>query len=319
MDRADIEVLQLVAEWQAAETQGSLVTVVGTWGTSPRPVGAMMAVSSGGQFTGSVSGGCVEQELVERLRSGPPSAPEHVSYGVTSAQAARYGLACGGMLDILVEPIRSGAWAQEILNAIERRKPVIRRLSIPTGEVTLADADDSAELEFDDDALTVPYLPRWRMVVTGAGHLSVVTTRMAIELGYEVIISEPRAPYRESWPLASVPVFGTMPDDLIRELRPDRHTVVLALTHDPKIDDLLLIEALQGDAFYVGALGSSRTNATRRQRLQQHFQITDAQLAKLHGPIGLDLNTRRVPEIALAILAEITALRNGIVVESRRC
>lgn len=314
MDRADIEVLQTIEAWQATAIPGSLVTVVETWGTSPRPIGAMMAVSSNGQSIGSVSGGCVEEELIERLRSGPPATSEKVSYGVTNAQAARYGLACGGMLDVLIEPVRSGSWAKDILAAMAARRPVARRLELASGAVTIETAADTAELEFDGETLIQPFLPRWRMIITGAGHLSAVTARLALELGYDVLVTEPRAQYRDSWPNSSVSVSATMPDDLVREIKPDRHTVLLALTHDPKIDDLLLLEALPSEAFYVGALGSKRTNASRRERLRQHFGVPDEQLRKLHGPIGLDLNSRRVPEIALAILAEVTALRNGAAV-----
>lgn len=312
MNPIDTEVLHRLAEWQRNGVPATLVTVTHTWGTSPRPVGAMMVVSHEGQFCGSVSGGCIEDGLIERLKSAPPALPEKANYGVSSEQAARHGLPCGGRLELVIESVQGGDWAARIEDALATREFFTRRLELATGATSLEQGTDTDVVMCDEQQLVMPFAPPWRMIIIGAGHLSAHTARLGVQLGYEVTVCEPRALYRDAWEEHGIAVTSIMPDDLIEQMQPDGRTVVLALTHDPKLDDLAMLEALGSDAYYVGALGSSRTNAARRKRLKQHFDISDEHLSRLHGPVGIDLGTRRAPEIALSILAEITALRNGV-------
>jgi xanthine dehydrogenase accessory factor len=318
VDRTDRLVLQKLAEWQAAGRACSLVTVTKTWGTAPRPPGAMLAVATGGDFVGSVSGGCIEQDLVSRLIAQAPARPEKQAYGISGDQAARHGLPCGGQLEIVIEPVTSGDWARRLVSALSNREPVTRRLHLADGQVSLESGLTAPRLQCDADWMVVPLEPLWRMVIIGAGHLSAITATFARELGYDVTVCDPRRQYRDAWPVTGIDALPAMPDDLLRDMQPDGTTVVLALTHDPKFDDLALLEALESKAYYVGALGSSRTNASRRRRLQEHFGMSDAALARLHGPVGIDLNSRRAPEIALAIMTELTALKNGVEVSVRK-
>ena len=153
--------------------------------------------------------------------------------------------------------------------------------------------------------------PKWRLLLIGAGQLSQAVAQMAGMLDFEVLVCDPREEYSAGLDMVGVQRLMGMPDDVVREMLPDAHTAIVALTHDPKLDDMALLEALKSDAFYVGALGSSRTQATRKQRLAEHFEMTDAELARLHGPVGLKLGAKTPAEIAVSILAEIVQLKNA--------
>ena len=311
MDSVNLEVLRRAAAWIHAGIPASLATVVNTWGSSPRPVGALLAVSSEGQLVGSVSGGCIEDDLLLRLRYAQPKLPEVVTYGVTAEQTRRFGLPCGGTLRLVLEPLHAGSLIAEALAEVERGALVARRLHLADGRAELfAEVPDSAVV-FDDDTLVSAFGPRWRMVIIGAGQLAHYLASFALALDYQVTISEPRVEYRDSWRVPGVTLSPEMPDDMVMAMHPDRRTVIVAVTHDPKLDDLALIDALKSDAFYVGAIGSPANARARRNRLQQ-FELDEAALDRLHGPVGLPLGSKTPPEIALAILADVTARRNGI-------
>jgi xanthine dehydrogenase accessory factor len=167
------------------------------------------------------------------------------------------------------------------------------------------------ELRVDDRVLVTTHGPRWRLLLIGAGQLSHYLATMARALDYDVLVCEPRGEYAEGWSVPGARLLQAMPDDAVIELKPDAHTAVIALTHDPKLDDLALLEALRSQAFYVGAIGSRLNQAKRRARLAEHFGLTEAELGRLHGPVGLKYGARTPPEIAVAILAELTAVRYG--------
>jgi len=159
--------------------------------------------------------------------------------------------------------------------------------------------------------LTTIHGPRYRMLVIGASQVSRYLAQMALGLDYQVTVCDPRSEYEETWDVAGAPLVKTMPDDTVVAMRLDERCAVIALTHDPKLDDLALLEALKSKAFYVGALGSRANNAKRRRRLKD-FDLTDDEIARLHGPIGLRIGSRTPPEIAVSILAEVTAVKNGV-------
>ncbi|MFZ6719490.1 XdhC family protein [Undibacterium sp. Ji49W] len=313
MDSIDLEVLKTCDAWIRAGMACELVTVVKTWGSSPRPEGATLAIGSNGQVVGSVSGGCIEDDLIERVqREGiVRELPELVTYGITADEAHRFGLPCGGTIQLCIEPLSARSRISELLQRLEQHELLSRQLDLRTGEVRLATASPSQQLVATEDMLLTVHGPRWRLLIIGAGQLSRFLSSIALGMDYQVIVCDPREEYTNGWHVDGVKVVHAMPDDLILDMQLDSRSAVVALTHDPKLDDLALMEALKSEAFYVGAIGSRVNNAKRRERLKE-FDLTDADLAKLHGPIGLYIGSKTPAEIAISILAELTAVKNNV-------
>ncbi len=313
MDSVDLEVLRKSAQWLDSGKRVLLVTVVRTWGSSPRPPGAMLAVREDGQVVGSVSGGCIEDDIVERSRREGPyiTRPQAATYGVTAEDARKFGLPCGGTIQLVLEPVSADSRIAELLGMIEQGKLVARKLDLESAKVTLAAAHGTDGLLFDGRTLTTIHGPRYRMLVIGAGQLSKYLAQIAVGLDYQVTVCDPREEYTETWDVPGISLVKTMPDDTVVDMKLDERCAVVALTHDPKLDDMALLEALKSRAFYVGALGSRANNMKRRKRLEE-FDLTLEQIARLHGPIGLYIGSRTPPEIAISILAEITAIKNGV-------
>jgi len=312
MESLDHTVLRRAVGWLAAGRRVALVTVVATWGSAPRPVGALLALADDGQLCGSVSGGCVEDDLAVRIRGRFPAACETIKYGVTSEEARRFGLPCGGVLELLIEPLAGVEALQPALAALEGGQLLARRVWLRDGAVCFEAATPDASPTFDGSTLTQIFGPRWRLLIIGAGQISAYLASMAQMLDYRVLICDPRSEYAREWAVAGAELLPGMPDDVVRAIAPDRRTAIVALTHDPKLDDMALMDALKTDAFYVGALGSAATTARRRERLAL-LDVTAEELAHLHGPVGLPIGSRTPPEIAISILAELTALRHGVV------
>ena len=313
MDSIDLEVLKTSARWIAEGHRAELITVIKTWGSSPRPVGAMLAICDDGTVVGSVSGGCIEDDLIERVRTHGivRSAPEIVSYGITADEAHRFGLPCGGTIELAIEPLSAHSRIGELLDTLERHELVQRRLDMQSGEVTLSKAAPGAQMQVSEQAFVSIHGPRWRLLIIGAGQLSRFLAQIASAMDYYVTVCDPREEYRAGWQLEGVQLVHAMPDDLVQEMKLDHRSAVVALTHDPKLDDLALMEALKSPAFYVGAIGSRLNNSKRRERLLE-FDLTQAQIDKLHGPIGLYIGSKTPSEIAISILAEMTAIKNGV-------
>jgi xanthine dehydrogenase accessory factor len=313
MDSVDLEVLKSAIAWHDAGHKATLATVVKTWGSAPRPVGAMLVIRDDGHVMGSVSGGCVEDDLIDKVKSKAIAStkPAITTYGVTQEQAQRWGLPCGGTLQLVLEPVSPESKLKELLGHIERHELVARTLDLATGAVTLEPGKWDDVVSIDDHALRTVHGPRWRLVIIGAGQLSRYLAQMALACDYGVIVCDPREEYADEWNLPGTILTRKMPDDVVLELGADAHTAVVAVTHDPKLDDLALMEALKSPAFYVGALGSQKNNDARRKRLRE-FDLSDAEIAKLHGPVGLKLGSKTPPEIALSIVAEMTAVRHGV-------
>ncbi|HUJ86589.1 MAG TPA: XdhC family protein [Burkholderiales bacterium] len=313
MDSVDIEVLRSAEDWRKAGRRATLGTIVKTWGSAPRPVGALVAIRDDGQIAGSVSGGCVEDDLVEKVRARAVAAerPQLMTYGVTNEEATRWGLPCGGTLQLVLEPLSEASGIGELLQTISRQQLVRRRLEMDSGRVTLEPGQWQDALEFDGKVLTTVHGPRWRLVLIGAGQLTRYLSEMARMLDYHVIVVDPREEYADSWNLSAVALDRGMPDDVIAGLNLDGHSAVVALTHDPKLDDMALLEALKSAAFYVGAIGSKKNNDARRKRLRE-FDLSEEEIARLRGPVGLYIGSKTPPEIAVAILAEMTAARHGV-------
>lgn len=313
METADHEVLRTAVDWLAAGEPVYLATVAKTFGSSPRPPGSLAVLRANGRFTGSVSGGCMEEDLVARLRAGrlPERFPVVITYGVTREEAQRFGLPCGGKLELVLEKLESATSLKSILEKIDARGQLVRRVCLDTGEASLHPAAAREEFFYDGHNLRKLFGPGWRLLLIGAGQLSRFVAQMGQALDYEVIVCEPREELAIQWQVDGVILDAGMPDDAVRALA-DARCAVLALTHDPKLDDMALLEALAGPAFYVGALGSHVNNDKRRARLAS-LGISREHLARLHGPIGLPIGSKTPAEIAVAVLAGVTAVRHGIV------
>ncbi len=318
MDAVDQQVLAATRAWAAQGHRFALVSVVRAWGSAPRPPGAWMALRDDGQVQGSVSGGCVEDDLIRRAREGEfaDGGPRVLRYGVTADEANRFGLPCGGTLELVLEPEPDARLLDDLAGRIERGQLARRRLELATKQVTLDDACAGDAIHWDGATLVTVHGPAWRLLIIGAGQIARYLAPMAQALGYRVSVCDPRGEYGGAWDVPGTELLTNMPDDAVTGMAPDSRSAVVALTHDPKLDDLALLEALKSPAFYVGALGSRANNAKRRERLRQHCDLSEAEISRLHGPVGLRIGSRTPPEIAVAIVAEMTAVKNAVAVQT---
>ncbi|MFV0680397.1 XdhC family protein [Ottowia sp.] len=319
MESVDVHVLRTARDWHADGHRLMLATVVKTWGSSPRPVGSMMALREDGRCVGSVSGGCIEDDLVHRYARAyggagmPRSAPALVRYGVTADEAHRFGLPCGGTLELLLEFDPEFKPLDALVRRLESGQLVQRTVDCASGAVVLAAAPMSAALCFDGAVLTSTLGPQYRMLLIGAGVLAEYVATMALFNGFAVTVCDPRVTHHSTWSVPGVQVTADMPDDAVRAMAPDARTGIVALSHDPKLDDLALLEALGGPAFYVGAIGSRRNAAARRQRFIDHFGESEVSLQRLRSPVGLYIGSKTPAEIAVSVMAEVLAAKNGVV------
>ncbi len=319
MHAVDEEVIVKVRDWLADGRNCWLATVIGTWGSSPRPVGSLLACDPDGHLVGSLSGGCVEDDLLEKLTNGELAKDRALffTYGVSDEESEKFGLPCGGSLRIVIEPLQpdpdTRAHIDSLTSALQERRHVQRTVDLKNQVKLTVDADGYTPLEWDEDTqrLTHTYGPQQQLFIIGAGMVSQYLASMALNLDYAITVCDPRQQMLDDFPVEGVNRVCDMPDDAVRALASDSNSAVVALTHDPRIDDMGLMEALKTEAFYIGALGSSRTSASRRERLKE-LDLSDAELEKLHAPVGLPIGSKTPPEIAIAILAEITAVKAGV-------
>lgn len=338
MENLDVMVLRTLRDWRAAGQRALLATVVRTWGSSPRPVGSIMALCQDGAVVGSVSGGCIEDDLIYRFtkaytqnapdavaqaqavasvtpaapQSIPSGAPSLVKYGVSADEAHRFGLPCGGTLELLLEYDPDAASLAQLINFLDAGQLTRRAVRLADGMVSLSAATAPEELSLGSSELVNTFGPEYRMLIIGAGQLSEYLATMALFSGFAVTVCDPRDEYSGAWSVAGASLTRAMPDDVTAAFKADRRTCVVALTHDPKLDDLALLEALKTDAFYVGAIGSRRNNDARHQRMIEHFEQTEASLARLRGPIGIYIGSKTPSDIAVSVMAEILAVKNAV-------
>ena len=314
MDSQDLQVLAAVRRRRAEGHRVALVTVARTWGSAPRPAGAWMALRDDGRVQGSVSGGCIEDDLIARMLDGriAGNRPFALRYGVTREEASRFGLPCGGTLELVVEPAPDHALLTDLAARLEGGQLVRREIELQSGKVRIFDACRGEALLWDGQRLSTIHGPHWRLLIIGAGQISRYLAQMAQALDYAVAICDPREEYSVEWDVPGARLVAGMPDDAVIAMAPDPHSAIVALTHDPKLDDMALLEALKSPAFYVGALGSRVNNAARKARLLEYFDLSEGEVGRLHGPVGLPIGSRTPPEIAVSILAEMTAVKNGV-------
>ncbi len=316
MHAVDTEVLSQVNAWLDAGQNGWLATVVQTWGSSPRPVGSLFACNPDGHIVGSLSGGCVEDDLLEKLQRGELASQraQFFQYGVTAEETEKLGLPCGGHLYVVVEPLAPTEahrrHFQHLAERLRARRTVRRRVDLGQRTFSAEDVESHEPLSWNpaSEVLEHTYGPRWQLFIIGAGMVSQYLAELALKLDYEVSVCDPREHLLNDFNVPGVRLINDMPDDAVKAQANDPASAIAALTHDPRIDDMGLMEALKTDAFYVGAMGSARTSASRRQRLRA-LELSDAEISRLRAPIGLPIGSKTPPEIAVAVMAEILATR----------
>lgn len=324
--RAHDDIPAIALDWHRAGRGAALATVVETWGSAPRPVGSQLAVSAAGEIEGSVSGGCVEGAVVTEAQDALSTGrPRIVTYGVSDDNAFAVGLACGGTIRVLVEPVGAGQaeLAEDLLAdlvaARAARRPVAYVVDTESWTRRLAaraDFPDRFRTDrsgFEDDGATFVSIhnPPLRLLVVGAVHIAQALVPMARLAGFDPIVSDPRGAFAAGHRFPGEVIREAYADELFPEVGLDARTAVVTLSHDPRIDDPGLEAALASNVFYIGALGSTRTHAKRVERLAARGWPQDA-IARIHAPVGLAIGARSPAEIAVSILAELTqALRKG--------
>lgn len=309
----DIEVLEAALAWLQSGQKVALVTVLKTWGSSPRPPGSLLVMNDAGQYAGSVSGGCVEESLLERYCNGELAglAPTMLDFGVDRQEATRMGLPCGGRLEILIEHINEAGEISSLLALLGQGVLVSREVDLATGNVEQQECNTCKEFELSEKTLVKTYGPAWQLLLIGNGQLARHLASMSLQLDYRIIICDPRDEFTQNNPIADVQYITLMPDDAVKQLKDQTRTAIVTLVHDPRLDDMGLSAALESPAFYIGALGSSRSAQARCERLAL-LGHSSKQIERIHGPAGMPIGSKRPAEIAVSILAQITAIRNGI-------
>ena len=305
------------------EGRSSLATVIQTWGSAPRPAGSQLAVSGDGEISGSVSGGCVEAAVVaEALDAMEEGIPRILEFGVADEDAFAVGLACGGKIRILVDPVGGlrgikESMLSDLVEAIAARRPAALSVQTATWEHRLRFADDDDLPEslaerfrrdstaIEDYWFTSIFNPPLRMIVVGGVHIAQPLIAMAGLAGYDVTLVDPREAFASEARFPGVRIVHDWPDEFMEKEPPDERTAVVTLTHDPKIDDPAIEFALRSKGFYLGSLGSARTHAKRVERLAASG-IEPKDLERIHAPVGLDIGSRSPAEVAVAIIAEVT-------------
>jgi xanthine dehydrogenase accessory factor len=323
MENVDLQVLRAMESWRLAGRGTILATVVRTWGSSPRPTGSIMALRDDGAVVGSVSGGCIEDDLIQKYARGdfslpPPEfngkrRPVRLTYGVSADEAHRFGLPCGGTLELLIEFDPDAAGLSDLTRKLSSGQLVLRTLNLSDGSWTATPTRTPSALVIDDAHMLTTFGPEFRMIIIGAGQMAECLATMAQFSGFSVTVCDPREEFRSLFHATSAELTHDMPDDVILRMKPDRRTCVIALTHDPKLDDLALIEALETEAFYIGAIGSRRNQEARRRRMIDHLGQTAQSIQRLRGPIGIYIGSKTPPEIAVSVMADVLAAKNGVV------
>jgi xanthine dehydrogenase accessory factor len=322
MHSSQQQIISQVDQWLQRAKPVWLCTILKTWGSSPRPIGAMMACTTDGELVGSVSGGCIEEDFISQLQDGSlksqfdlKAKPFVVQYGKTEEEQARLRLPCGGQLHVLLEYIEPSSANLEtfarLISDLESHKEVSRVVDLSNGNISTTDHSNDIAVIIADEMMTHSLSPMYRLLLLGAGDVAKYVAEMALALEYEVTLCDPRPNYLDNWHVAGVETTARLPDDVVREKFSNRYSGVIALAHDPRVDDMALMEALKTDAFYIGAMGAERTSAARRKRLPE-LGLSEAEIDLLHAPIGFQIDSKTPAEIAIAILAEVTAVRNGV-------
>ncbi len=327
-DRPDFDAIPETAlDWHRAGKGAVLATVVETWGSAPRPVGSQLAISGEGEIAGSVSGGCVEGAVVVEAADALDDGKTRIlEFGVSDDEAFAVGLACGGRIRVMVEPVGQGMSEKllaELCTARSGRRALAYLVDTASWERRLAGAADAAlgdaiaqrfrsdKSGFEGETFVAVHNPPLRMAVVGAVHIAQPLMVMARLAGYDAVLIDPREAFGSAMRFPGETILHDWPDEALAARGLDARTAVVTLTHDPKLDDPAIVAALRSDVFYLGSLGSTRTHGKRVARLKDQG-FADDDIARIHAPIGLDIGAKSPAEIAIAVMAEITQrLRQG--------
>jgi len=314
MQSSNEQVIRKLHDWLQADRFCWLISIAATWGSSPRPAGSLLVWCAEEGALGSLSGGCVEDELLEKLRQDhfPRNRIHRETYGISAEEASRMRLPCGGSLSLILEPLSPSdanrQHAQQMVDMLERRQGFVRTTS--TGAAVTSACCSTLHpatpqpVQLDDRAFHNYLGPRYRLLLVGANQVAEFLADFARTLDFEILVCDPRPGAFDHWPHPFTANHTGMPDDVVRDYAHDPLSAIVTLSHDPRVDDMALMEALTCDAFYIGAMGSMRTTEKRLQRLQQ-LDLTPAQLARLHAPVGLAIGSKTPAEIALSIAADL--------------
>ena len=310
-------VLQQLNIWLNQGITPWLATVIETYGSSPRPVGSMMIYHPDKGIIGSLSGGCIEQELINQLAEGHFSSgavkpwPLIVRYGESEEQRSRLALPCGGHLDVLIEKVelKQQPHFQQIEKSLHTRQWISRCINLADATVKTLDSCEHHDIQRLPHQVIHTLKPNDKLLMVGAGEVARCLAEICKNLEFDITLCDFRDEFLQGWQVEGVNVIKAMPDDVIADSFNDHHCAIVALAHDPRVDDMAMMQALTTNAFYVGAMGSLKTSNLRRQRLLE-LELTGQQIEKLHAPIGLSIHSRTPYEIAVSIAAQLIAERS---------
>jgi len=315
LHNSPLDPLDAALIWHQAGHGVALATVIETWGSAPRRAGSMSCIRDDGLFTGSVSGGCVEGDVIAAAEDTiSQGRVQKLNYGVSNTKAWEVGLACGGKISIILEPAPIDL-IQQAVTLRQDKIPFALLLSEEKGSLRCIREDNAAlksgkltsVLWEDKAAVLIPFNPPLKLIIIGAVHIAQALIPLAAQMGYEVILIDPREGFAQAERFQSITIIGDWPDEALGEVEINNRTAIVTLTHDPKLDDPALTQALRSDCFYIGSLGSKKTHAARLERLKS-AGFKDKDLNRIHGPVGLDIGAKNPEEIALSIMAEITSV-----------
>lgn len=317
MNSLDLQVVQQASKWLEQGRQVWLCSVISTFGSAPRAPGAMLAALESGEFCGSLSGGCVEEDFLERLgRQEFEPCNQIIRYG-EGGFAPSLALPCGGVLDVLIECFEPGCSSLEhfsrLLHALQGRQLIARHVKLGVRQAFIENVDmGCAPITVEPQHVRLRVGAVKRLLIAGLSPVAEFCASFAVALGYEVIVCDPRTELTSTFQLAGVELIETLPATYIAQGGCHAATAIVALTHDPRLDDLTLMEAVRTPAFYIGAMGSRRTSEKRLERVKRISGLDDELINRIHAPIGLNLGSKTPAEIALAVMSDIVRISNGI-------
>jgi xanthine dehydrogenase accessory factor len=318
MQQLDLQVIERALQWSLAGERIWLCTVLSTYGSAPRSPGALLVANATGQWLGSLSGGCIEEDFLEQLQAGAFARPVSlIRYGAADDSRSGIRLPCGGMLEVLVENLPADCAVQEHLQqlhaALLGQRRLVRQIDPETGTRRLLDdAAQGARVERCDGTIRIRMGAAQRLLLAGYSSVSHFCAQFGQALGFEVLLCEPRDEVLAGLDLPGIELRKQLPAQVIASGGCHRNTAIVALTHDPRMDDLSMIEAVRTEAFYIGVMGSQASTAKRFERLARSGGLNTAEIERIRAPIGLNIGSRTPAEIALSVLADIVRTRNAI-------
>lgn len=318
-------VIANVLKWLNTNEPVWLCTITSTWGSSPTPAGTLMAYSPKYGVAGTLSGGCIEEDLLEKMQQGTllvnqnhQQYPIEMVYGGSQEEQAKFVLPCGGQLHVLVEFIQPSSTSIEHFSSLDRflakRELIGRKVMASSGEMSLLEKNIQRGItrvaSNDEEEIYIEHVmgPAYQMLLIGASEVARCVAQLAQSLDFDVSVWDHREEFIRNWSVANVSIYQGSPEKLINEKFADENNAIIALAHDPRVDDFALVDALTTKAFYIGAIGSKNTCTKRRERLVNYVEDPEL-LDKMHSPVGIDIGSKTPFEIAISVLAHVIQKR----------